>query len=197
MKFSRIIASALAAMLLVGGIASAQSTLTLYQGAQINAKMRSTLDTATAQIGDRFVMDVVAPYPSGDPSFQGSTVVGEVKAVTRAGQGRKAAIKLQFDTLRLSDGTVVDISATATNNQQTKDLRNGGKVALSTIGGMLLGNIIGKTIFHTGGGGLVGAAGGFLYGYNSKSNFKIPQGSTVQIQLNQNVTIRRQASPPR
>jgi hypothetical protein len=58
---------------------------------------------------------------------------------------------------------------------------------------MLLGNAIGKTLFHVGGGGVVGAAGGLLYGLNGKSNFQLPQGSDVQITLNQTVTIRRQA----
>ncbi len=57
---------------------------------------------------------------------------------------------------------------------------------------MLLGNIVGKTIFHTGGGGLIGAAGGLLYGINQKSNFALPAGSNVQITINQTVTIRRQ-----
>lgn len=172
--------------------ASAQESLTLYQGAQLNARMRTAIDTAKAHVGDRFVMDVVPPYPSGNPVYQGAIIAGEITSVTPAGQGRKPSLGLQFDYLRLADGSTVDIAASITQDQRKTQTKNGAKVALATIGGMLLGNIVGKTIFHTGGGGLIGAAGGLLYGINQKSNFALPAGSNVQITINQTVTIRRQ-----
>ncbi|HUA07939.1 MAG TPA: hypothetical protein VMA98_01610 [Candidatus Acidoferrales bacterium] len=174
-------------------LASAQEDLTLYQGAQINARMRTTIDSGKVHVGDRFVMDVVPPYPSGNPAFQGAIIAGEITSVTPAGQGRKPAIGLQFDYLRLADGSTVDISATMTQDSRKEEHKNGAKVALTTLGGMLLGNALGKTLFHIGGGGVVGAVGGFLYGVNSKANFQLPSGSNVQITLNQTVTIRRQA----
>jgi hypothetical protein len=174
-------------------LASAQEQLTLYQGAQVNARMRTQIDTGKAHVGDRFVMDVVPPFPSGNPAFQGAIIAGEITSVTSAGQGRKPSLGLQFDYLRLADGSTVDISATMTADQRKAESKNGLKVALATVGGMLLGNAIGKTLFHVGGGGVVGAAGGLLYGLNGKANFTIPQGSDVQITLNQTVTIRRQA----
>ncbi len=175
-------------------VAPAQSnTLTLYQGAQINARLRNAIDSGSAHVGDRFVMDVVPPYPSGNPAFQGAIIAGEITSVTHAGQGRKPSLGMQFDYLRLADGSTVDISASMTQDQKKQQQGNGAKVALATIGGMLLGNVIGKTIFHTGGGGLVGAAGGLLYGLNGKTNFTLPSGSNVQLTLNQTVTIRRQA----
>ena len=168
--------------------------LTLYQGAQINARMRSTLDSGQAHVGDRFVMDVVPPYPSGNPAFQGAIIAGEVTQVVRAGQGRKPALGLQFDYLRLADGSTVDISATMTQDARKQEHKSGLKVALTTLGGMLLGNAIGKMIFHVGGLGAVGAVGGLLYGINSKANFQLQSGSNVQITLNQTVTIRRQTT---
>jgi hypothetical protein len=170
-----------------------QGGLTLFQGAQINARMRSTIDTGQAHVGDRFVMDVVPPYPSGNPAFQGAIIAGEITQVTPAGQGRKPALGLQFDYLRLADGSTVDISASMTDDARKAEHKNGLKVALTTLGGMLLGNAIGKTLFHIGGLGAVGAVGGLLYGLNSKANFQLESGSNVQITLNQTVTIRRQS----
>jgi hypothetical protein len=187
---------ALAALVAFAGtsiVASAQETLTLYQGAQINGRLRTAVNTANAHVGDRFVMDVVPPYPSGNPAFQGAIIAGEVTSVTRAGQGTKPSLGVQFDYMQLADGSTVDISATMTSDQRAQEQKSGLKTALSTIGGMLLGNAIGKTIFHTGGGGVVGAAGGLLYGVNQKTNFTLPSGSNVQITLNQTVTIRRQS----
>ncbi len=174
-------------------LASAQEQLTLYQGAQLDARMRTPIDTGKAHVGNRFVMDVVPPYPSGNPAFQGAIIAGEVTSVTSAGQGRKPSLGLQFDYLRLADGSTVDISATMTQDQRKQQSKNGLKVALATLGGMFLGNAIGKTLFGISGVGALGAAGGFLYGLNGKSNFTLPQGSDVQITLNQTVTIRRQA----
>jgi hypothetical protein len=169
-----------------------QSTLTLYQGAQINGRLRSAIDSGSAHVGDRFIMDVVPPYPSGNPAFQGGIIAGEITSVTHAGQGSKPSLGMQFDYLRLADGSTVDISATMTQDQRKQEQGNGAHALLTTVGGMLLGNAIGKTIFHTGGGGVVGAAGGLLYGLNQKTNFSLPVGSNVQITLNQTVTIRRQ-----
>lgn len=174
-------------------LASAQEQLTLYQGAQLNARMRTAIDTGKAHVGDRFVMDVVPPYPSGNPAFQGAIIAGEITSVTSAGQGRKPSLGLQFDYLRLADGSTVDISATMTDDQRKQQSKNGLKVALATLGGMVLGNVIGKSLFGISGGGAVGAAGGLLYGLNGKANFSLPPGSNVQITLNQTVTIRRQA----
>ena len=172
--------------------ASAQEDLTLYQGAQINGRMQTTIDTGKAHIGDHFMLDVVPPYPSGNPAFQGATISGEVTSVTPARINRKASIGLQFDYLRLADGSTVDISATMTADQRKKEQGSGAHTVLTTIGGMLLGNAIGKTLFHIGGGGVVGAAGGLLYGLNQGTNFQLQAGSDVQITLNQTVTVRRQ-----
>ena len=176
--------------------ASAQQTQTLYQGAQINGRIRTTIDTGTAHVGDRFVMDVVPPFPAGDPSYQGAVIGGEVTSVTRAGQGTKPALGLQFDYLRLADGSTVDISATMTQDQRKTEEANGGHVALTTIGGMILGNIIGKTVFQSNAGGAVGAAGGLLYGVNQKTNFQLPEGSNMQLTLNKTVVIRHQQPVP-
>ena len=183
----------LAAFLGTSFAASAQSTMTLYQGAQLNGRLRNDINTGNAHVGDRFVMDVVPPYPAGNPAYQGAIVGGEVTSVTPAGQGKKPALGLQFDYLRLADGSTVDIAATMTQDQRKTEQANGGHVALTTLGGMVLGNVLGKTILHTGGGGIVGAAGGLLYGLNKKTNFDLPAGSNVQITLNNTVTIRRQS----
>jgi hypothetical protein len=173
--------------------APAQEALTLYQGAQINTRLEMAIDTGNARVGDHFVMDVVPPYPSGDPTFQGAIVAGEITSVTPAGQGSKPSLGLQFDYLRLRDGSTVNIVATMTADQRKQDQGSGLHAALATLGGMFLGNAIGQTIFHTGGGGVVGAAGGLLYGLNKKTNFQLPAGSDVQVTLNQTVTLRRQS----
>jgi hypothetical protein len=143
------------------------------------------------------MLDVVEPYPNGT-DLSGATIAAEVTSVTPAGQGRKPSIGLRFDYLELADGTRVDIDATMTADQRVQQQKSGLHVLLDTIGGMFIGNAVGKTIFHTGGGGIAGAAGGFLYGQNQQANFDLPRGSDVQLTLNQPVVVRRQSrgAPP-
>jgi hypothetical protein len=49
---------------------------------------------------------------------------------------------------------------------------------------------------HTNAGGAVGAVGGFLVGYNKKSNVTLKEGSNVQLTLTRPLMVRRQASHP-
>lgn len=184
---------ALAAFLASSLAAPAASNITMYSGAELHGRMRSSLDTGSAYVGQRFTMDVVPPYPSGNPAFAGAIMVGEVTHVVHAGQGTKPELSTQIDYIRFSDGTIADVAGGMTSSTHSNTLRNGGHVALTTIGGMIAGNVIGKTIFHTSGGGLVGAIGGFLVGYNKKSDYTIPAGSDVTLQITKTVVIRRQA----
>ncbi len=175
-------------------LALAASSITLYSGAQINARMNSSISSATANVGDRFALTIVPPYPSGNAAFRGAQIQGVVTKVRRAGQGTKPEVDMKLQYLRMADGSVANISGKVTSAQrQASTANNVGKAALGALGGMLVGNAIGKTIFHTSGGGAVGFVGGALLGANNKENFTIPQGSNVQLTLNQTVTIRTQS----
>jgi len=178
------------------GTAFAQSTPMLYSGTQINAIMDQQLDSGSAQVGDAFSMHVVAPYPSDDDAYAGAQITGHVLKVVPAGRGTNPELQLGIDRMILRDGTSVDLPAQVTSAGTKQQSKNGAQVALSTIGGMILGNVIGKTVLHTGGGGIVGAAGGFLYGINKKANVTLPAQAAVQLTLTHDVTVRRQASQP-
>jgi len=193
MRYARItITTALALVLTVAG-AFAQSSPTLYSGSQINAIMDDQLDSGTTQVGDTFSMHVVAPYPSNDDTYAGAQITGHVIKVVAAGRGTNPELQLGIDRMILRDGTSVELPAQVTSAGTKQQSKNGAQVALSTIGGMILGNVIGKAVLHTGGGGIVGAAGGFLYGVNKKANVTLPAQAAVQLTLTRDVTVRRQA----
>lgn len=177
--------------------ASAANSVTLYDGTIINARLNQELSSASAHVGDTFYMTVVPPYPSGDPLFQGATITGEVTRVQRAGQGRNPEIVIEPRYLRLADGSTAYIHGEVTSVAASKSTgETAAKAAAGALAGMLIGNAIGKTIFHASGGGAVGLIGGAMLGANNKSNFTIPAGAGATVQLNQSVTIRRQASRP-
>ena len=186
-------ASAFAA---VPALAQSAYSVTLSKGDNLNAVMEGSLDTGTAQVGDRFSLRVTSPYPEGDQDLANAVISGEVTKVTPAGQGRNPELYLSFNTITLQNGTSYPIDAMMTSGGPKQESRNGGHVALTTLGGMAIGNIIGKTIFHApnGIGGVIGAAGGFLTGYNKKSNLKLDQGTQVSLTLTRPLVVRRQAS---
>lgn len=172
------------------------ATATLYKGDTINAAMDTTMDTGKVQAGDRFTMHVIAPYPQDDIDLSNAVISGEVVKVTPAGQGRNPELFLSFNTLTLQDGSSYPLNAQMTAADTHQNQRNGGHVALTTIGGMLAGNAIGKTVFHTNIGGAVGAAAGAITGYNKKSDIQIQQGAHVTLTLTRPLVVRRQASRP-
>jgi hypothetical protein len=173
--------------------AAAASNITLYAGSQIQGRMRNSIDTANAYVGQRFSVDVIPPYPSGNSAFAGAVMVGHVTRVVHAGQGRKPQLSTQFDYIRFSDGTVADVSGSVTAGKHSNTLRNAGHAALTTLGGMFAGNIIGKTIFRVGGGGLIGGVTGLVVGLNKKSDYTIAAGTSVSVGITKTVVIRRQA----
>ena len=175
-------------------LAPAEQSITLYNGTVIGARLNQALDSGSAHVGDVFTMTVVPPYPSGNPAFQGATISGVVTKVQPAGQGRNPEIVIEPQYLHLYGGSTTSIYGNITSIAANKSTgQTAGKAALGALAGMLVGNAIGQTIFHTGGGGAVGLIGGAMLGANNRSNFTIPTGANATVQLQQTVTIRRQA----
>jgi len=184
---------ACAALLALLPIAASAATLTIPAGTQINVTLDNTINSSTAQVGDGFTAHVQAPLP--DPSLAGAVISGQVVQVQRAGQGTKPAIGLQFNTIQLYDGTQAPIEGYLVSAQQRNQQKSGARVVATTLGGMLVGNAIGKTVFGSAStmGSWLGALSGFLIGQNYQANIQIPQNAPMVVQLNQNLSIRRQA----
>lgn len=179
---------------LLAPIAALAAMFTLPAGTELNVTIDSSLNTKTARVGDTFTAHVQPPYPLDNANLQGAVITGQVIQVQKAGQGTKPEMQVKFDSIRLADGSSAPIVGTVSASQPKKTLRNGATVAAYTIGGMLVGNVLAKTIFHSKGGGLLGAAGGFLVGYNAKSDIEFPAGSQMTVKLIDTLQVFRQAS---
>lgn len=190
---SKLSALVMIAAFAAPSMALAQSTVTLSKGDTMNVQMQDALDTGSAYVGERFTARVIPPYPEGDSDLANAVITGEVTKVTQAGQGRNPEMYLSFNTVTLQNGSSYPLNAQLTSTAGKPQQKNAGHVALTTIGGMIAGNIIGKTIFHSGIGGLLGAAGGFLIGNNKKSNLSVPAGAQLQLTLTRPLLVRRQA----
>jgi len=153
----------------------------LPAGTSLVGSLSRDISTATAQVGDQFAINLTAPYPNDDPSYQGAYIRGHVFSVTRAGQGTKAQLGLALDQLVFPDGHSSPIYGHVANvDEQHKSAIL--QQAAGALGGMLVGNALGKIIFKTNVGGAAGAVGGFLYANNLKTDFTVPKSSTVTVQ---------------
>ncbi len=160
--------------------------LALSPGTNLSGTINQTIDTGHAYVGEMVsISNVSAP----GANIYNATMYGTVSKVVSAGQGRPAQLRITLNRLRLSNGTTYQIVGVVTGwNAVTKN--NTVKEVVGTVGGMVVGNILGKWIFHgASGGGLVGAAGGYLAAKNNKANMVVSAGSRVQVQL---VSARRQ-----
>jgi hypothetical protein len=177
-------AAALASILLVAQVASAAP----YAGAQYAGIMTTSLDSATAYLGEPVTLNHVT---SQDGTVSGARMYGSVTRLVKPGQGRNAEIQITFRKLVLPSGATYAIDGVVTG-MQVNTKNNALKEVGGAVVGMIVGNIIGKTIFHatTGVGGFLGASGGFLVAKNNRANVVVPAGSGVRVTLR---TVRRQA----
>jgi len=160
---------------------AASAASAIPAGTTITGTLLTGLDSGKANVGDQFTIAVARPYPNGDVSYSGARIHGHVASVVRAGQGRKAQLGLAFDSIVLTNGASSPLSGHVLHVDQKQKSAVLQQAAGAGVG-MIVGNILGKKLLGTNLGGLAGAAGGFVYANNLKTNFTVPQNSTVTIQ---------------
>ncbi len=155
-------------------------------GTPISGRLSTDLDTGKVNVGDGFSLALTRPYPNDDVSFSGAFVRGHVARVIRGGQGRQPEIDLAFDSITLATGETAPLTGHVLDVTPKKKSAVVTQAAGAGVG-MVVGNIIGKSIFHTNIGGLAGAAGGFTYANNRRTDFVLPADSLVELQTDEEV----------
>jgi hypothetical protein len=139
------------------------AALVVPQGTVINMRMDSTLNSADSHVGDKFTATVATPvYVSGKTAIPaGSTVEGQVTAVTPAKKGLKSGvIAVDFDYVVLPDGTRIKLIATLTASDPSDRVKMDQE-------GKVTGDAGNKKTVFIGGGGAVGALAGVLSGHGA------------------------------
>lgn len=156
-------------------------------GTVLTGVIGTTLDSSSAYVGEDVAVNNVS---SSDGRIRNARLTGTVTDVVKAGQGRPGKIAIHFNYLHMPNGVAYPIDGVVTSMQQNAK-SNVLKEVGGAVAGMLIGNAIAKTVLGASGGGIVGAAGGFLLAKNNKQNVTIPANSTVSVQV---ISSRRQAS---
>jgi hypothetical protein len=154
-------------------------------GADYAGTITKSVDTGSAYVGEPVTLTHVTNSSGSDT---GGTMYGSVTRVVKASQGRPAQLQMTFHRLVLPSGTYAIDGVVTGMQANTKS--NAAKEVGGAVVGMLLGNALLKTVFHASGGGILGAAGGYLIAKNSRQNMVVPAGSAVKVTLR---TARRQA----
>jgi len=192
-KTTNVLLAALLGVLAPVCAIAATNTLSLPVGTELNVTIDQTLDSHSANVGDRFTAHVQPPYPFANNALAGAMLTGELTRVQHAGQGTKPEIDIKFDTIQLADGSSGSMDAYVTASQPKTQMKNGARVLTSTLIGMAAGNAIVRGIFLGKHGGEAGAAAGLLVGANYKADVKFPQGSAMRVKMRQTLQVRRQA----
>jgi hypothetical protein len=89
-------------------------TSPLSPGTELTGTMDQTISSSSAHAGDPFKISNVTSA-DGTGTVTDATIYGHVDAVTTAGQGRNAAIRLAFDRVQLYDGKRFTLGARPTH----------------------------------------------------------------------------------
>jgi len=190
---SQLFASAAIAIACLVPFAASAATVQLASGSMVTSKMNSTIDSGSAHAGDKFSMTVQSPYPSNNSVYNNAQLYGHVTRVVSAGQGRNPVLEFGIDRITLANGRQANVSMLL-QSQETQRHNNLGNIAVTAVGGMIVGNVIGKTLFNSKLGGPAGLIAGALYASNKKTNVSLVNGSVVVTEVRQTVALLYPAS---
>jgi uncharacterized protein YcfJ len=175
---------------LVAPIAAAASTnpVELNAGSMVTSSINQTIDSGSAHAGDRFTMTVLTPYPGNNSVYDNAKLYGHVTRVVSAGQGQNPVLEFNIDRMVLTNGRQAGVSMLL-QSQATQRHNMIANTAITALGGMIVGNMIGKTLFKSNLGGAAGLVAGALYANNKKANVSLRQGSVVVTEVRQSVAL--------
>ena len=179
MRMHSFVVISLAAAFLAAAAAPAGAQIA--PGTTLVGSIDQSFNSKSAQVGQTFTLTNVH---SNNHDVNGGIVYGHVANVVQAGQGRKAQLGLAYDKINTRSGNIYQLEARTTSvNVQTKS--NATKEAAATVGGALVGALVGPVA------AVVGGGTGYLVAKNSRENVTIPQGSIVNVEV---VQARKQAA---
>lgn len=165
-----------------GAINIAAAKAPIPSGSVINATLETELNSASAYIGQPITL-LVAQSAQGNPAaLAGATIYGKVIQAQAAAQGTNPVVQIAVDSIAFAGNTDPQPIAAKVLKIDPTSGSVIAKEAVGTLGGMLIGNWIGKSL-DSNQGGLIGAVGGYLLTSNSKSNIRVPSGTPVTLEL--------------
>ena len=157
-------------------------------GTTVKTKLQQEISTKKNHDGDKFAL--IVQNSSKNPSLNGAVIDGHVDNVTPAGMGRKPAMTIVFDDIRMPDGTTAPIAVQIVNTNAF----NAKSHHWRTIGMMIGGGAAGHMAAGKHHGGLAGAAGGYMLSQQMKTDVDVRPGTVIVVRFNSDATAQKQNS---
>jgi hypothetical protein len=175
----------------VTGAPAGSGPVVVKSGTRFYGKLQNEVSTNKSQNGDRFTINQQDTLFHKDAALHGAVIEGHLDNVSAAGMGKKPAMTIVFDDIRMADGTVAPIDVKIVNvgafDAKTHHWRTLGMV----IGGGMAGHMAaGK--HH---GGMMGAAGGYMLSQEMKTNVDVKPGTQIELQFLQDAVAEASPAP--
>ncbi len=157
---------------------------TIPAGITINTDLQQELSSGKNRKNDKFAIKIKNGSVGKYPILKDASIEGHLEDVTKAAKGKKAALNLFFDSIKLKNGDLLPIDATLVNTQvETKTkgqfLKNAGIILGGTVAGSFVGD---KTKFKHG--KLAGAAAATAFVLSSPGGeVVLKKGTDLQLKL--------------
>jgi hypothetical protein len=159
-------------------------------GTEFDVRLQQTLNSATAQVEDRFEATTIVDLYQGDQVIvpAGSRMRGVINSVNKAGRvERKGSVTVTFDQITVR-GTTYPIRATVTKALESEGVRGeAGKIGAGAGVGAIIGGILG---------GFKGALAGILIGGGGTiaategKDVELPAGTVLRVSLDSGLDLR-------
>ena len=181
----------IAAFLFFFGCQSVQAAV-IPAGTRVDARLESSVQTATSNIGDGIVAIVVEPIRAAGQIIvpRGSRLNGRVETIQPATGGSEGRVRLVFREIQLPDGRAV--STWITNSFSASPPKRKLRYVLSMGIGAAAGSLIGGKAARTAGiigGTLVGFIIAANYGDGKLSDLTLRPGQVLRLQLGEDLQL--------
>ena len=152
-----------------GAPAASGGSVLVTSGTQFRGKLQQEISTKKSHDGDTFTI----------VRSDGAIIDGHLEGVSAAGMGKKPALTVVFDDVRLPDGEKAPINVQLVNvgafNAQSHHWR--------TIGMVLGGGTAGHIAAGKHHGGMLGAAGGYMLSQQMKTDVDVKPGTVIAVKF--------------
>lgn len=163
----------------VTGAPAADGAVLVKSGTEFRGKLQQEIATNKSHDGDTFTIVQQDTLMHKDPALHGVIVEGHLANVSAAGLGKKPAMTIVFDDVRMPDGQTAPIHVQIVNvgafDAKTHHWRTVGMVLGAGIAGHMA---AGK--HH---GGTMGAAGAYVLSQQMKTNVDVKPGTLVELKF--------------
>ncbi len=174
--------------------ASAGGTVLVKAGTIFYGRLQRELSSKTSTDGQTFQLDETDTLLHRNAALHGAVIDGHLEGVAAAGLGKKPAMTIVFDDIKMPDGATAPIDVQLLSlgafDAKSHKLRTLGMMVGGAIAGHEAAKVAGK--HH---GGVIGAVGGYVLSQELKTDIDVKPGTTLKLKFLRDAIEQTSATP--